>query len=174
MSVKKNRVRPALVDLEGRVMADAKMVGAFARAVGDLAVARPLPVEVTRMSFAGQSATPVAKPAAESGDQYTAITIKNSTSGPLNYSFRWGNGTWTNYTLTPGQQRLHYIRSLNQVATVAYDKSFAPGVQEQRYTLAGRNIVRVPGLYFVEPIPSVGEGRLYTFKGVPNGVQLYS
>lgn len=171
---KKNRARPAIVDLEGRVMADAKMVGPLAGPVDDRAVIRPVPVEVARMSLAGPSATSAAQPAAVSRYQYTAVTIKNSYSGTLNYSFRWGNGTSTNYSLPAGQQRVHYIRALNQVATIAYDKSFASGVQEQRYTLAGRNIVRGSGFYLVEPTPSVGEGKLYTLKGVFNGVQLYS
>ena len=171
---KKSRVRPAVVELEGRVMADAKMVGAFVGAVNDLAVSRPVPVEFTRLSLASSSAIQAVKAAAVSSYQFTAVTIKNSSTATLTYNFRWGNGATTNYSLPPGLQRVHYIRSLNQVATITYDKSFATGFQEQHYTLAGKNIVRLAGFYLVEPTPTVAEGRLYTFKGVPNGVQLYS
>lgn len=170
---KKNRVRPALVELEDRVMADGKAVQAFAASTGHLAIIPPA-VEVARMNFASPSATHVARPAAVSSYQYTAITIKNSTNLRLNYSFRWNNGSWTNYGLTAGQQRVHYIRALNLAAAIAYDKSFSPGVQNQQYSLTGRNIVRQPGFYLVEPTPSVGEGKLYTFKRVTNGVQLYA
>ena len=111
---------------------------------------------------------------ATSSYQYTAITLKNSTKSTVNYSFQWSNGSWTNYSLAANQQRVHYIRALNQSATISFDKSFAAGVQEQRYSLAGRNIVRSSGYYLVEPTPTVGEGKLYTFKSVSNGVQLYS
>ena len=171
---KKNRARPTLVNLEGRVMADAKMVGAFAGAVGNHVALHPVAVEVSPMSFAGPSTTPAIKSAAQSTFQYTAITIRNSTKGTVNYSFWWGNGTSTKYALTPGQSRVNYISALNRAATISYDKSFAPGIQEQRYVLAGKNISRCAGFYLVEPTPTVGEGKLYTFKSVSNGVQLYS
>jgi len=136
--------------------------------VGQVSVASPTAVAAAPMAVA---AAPMA---ATSAFQYTAVTIKNSTNGTVNYSFEWGNGAWTKYSLSPGQLRVHYIRALKQVATISYDKSFAPGIQEQRYTLAGKSITRTPGFYLVEPTPTIGEGQLYTFKGVFNGVQLYS
>jgi hypothetical protein len=170
----KNRVRPVLADLEGRVMADAKSVGALAGALVGHAVTRPVPVEIARPSSVGLSVTLAPRASAVSSFQYTAVTIKNGTNGTVNYSFRWGNGVWTKYALTGGQQRVHYIRALNQVAAIDFDKSFATGVQHQQYSLPGKNIVRGRGLYLVEPTPSVGEGKLYTFRGVSNGVQLYS
>jgi hypothetical protein len=105
---------------------------------------------------------------------YTAITLSNPTTATIGYKFMWPNGTWTNYTLTAGQRRVHYINGLNQAATIAFDKSFSAGYQEQRYSLTGRNVTRAAGLYLVEPVPTVAEGRLYTFQRVTNGVQLYS
>jgi hypothetical protein len=171
---KKTRFQPAMISLEGRCMADAKMVGALIAHAGGATVARPVPVEVAPLSMAGQAGLPVAKPSAVSGYQYTAITITNSSTARITYNFQWGNGTWTSYTLTPGQQRVHYISALNQTATISYDKSFAPGLQEQRYKLAGNNVTFPPGFYLVQPTPSFSSGRAYTFKGVPNGVQLYS
>jgi hypothetical protein len=135
----------------------------------------PVVAEVGQVSLASPK-VPGPKAALASAFQfkYTAITIRNSTRGLLNYSFRWGNGMWTNYALAAGQQRVHFLRALNGVARIAYDKSFAPGVQLQQYNLTGWNIVRKPGFYLREPTPTFGEGRLYTFRSVFNGVQLYS
>jgi hypothetical protein len=106
--------------------------------------------------------------------QYSVVSIKNSTSNPVHFSLRFGSGPWANFTLNPGQERAYYVHGLNQVATISFDKSFAPGFQEQRYSLASRNVVFPPGFYLVDPTPSAGSGKLYTFKGVPNGVQLYA
>ena len=105
---------------------------------------------------------------------YTAVTLKNTTNSTVNYSFNWNGTAVKSFSLSPGQQRVHYISALNKTGTISFDKSFSSGYQKQTYSLPGRNITRAPGFYLVEPTPSVGEGRLYTFKSVPNGVQLYS
>ena len=63
---------------------------------------------------------------------------------------------------------------MNQKATISYDKIFSPGFQEQRYALTGNNVAFPAGFYLVQPTPSLSSGRAYTFKGVSNGVQLYS
>ena len=155
-------------------MADAKMVGALIAPVGPAAVARPVPVEVAPLSMAGQVSLAVARPSATSPFQYSAITIINRSTAKITYNFEWGNGAWTSYTLTPGQERVHYISALNQTATISYDKVFSPGYQVQQYKLPGNNVTIPAGLYLVQPTPSVSSGRAYTFKNVSNGVQLYS
>jgi hypothetical protein len=170
----KNRFQPTMTNLEGRCMADAKVVGAMMLPAGGPIVARPIPVEVAPVSMTGQVALPVAKLSAVSGYQYTAISITNRSTATITFNLEWGNGAWTRYTLKPGYQQLYYIGALNQTATISYDKSFAPGFQEQRYKLTGNNVAFPPGFYLVTPTPSFSQGRAYTFKNVPGGVQLYS
>jgi hypothetical protein len=170
----KNTFRPAMSSLEGRCMADAKMVGALIAHADSAVVARPVPVEVARLDAADQASLPVARPAAASAYHYTAITIKNRSTATITYYFEWGTGRWDRYTLAPGQQHVHYTPALNQTLTISYDKVFSPAYQEQRYKLVGNNVTFPPGFYLVQPTPSVGSGRQYTFKNVPNGVQLYS
>lgn len=111
---------------------------------------------------------------AAAAHQYTAITIRNNTTGTVNYSYRWTNGTWKSFSLAPGQSRVHFIRSLSRTAQLSYDRSFASGIQEQRYTLTGNNIVRPDAFYLREATPGISEGRLYTFGRVTGGIQLYS
>jgi hypothetical protein len=40
---------------------------------------------------------------------YAQTTIENPTNLTLHYAVRWGDGEWVNYTLYPGEYRIHYL-----------------------------------------------------------------
>ena len=174
----KNRVRLTVENLEGRVLADAKMPFVMPTPVTNLAVvhtaAFQAPQITTGLTAAVQTnAATLATPASASY-QYTAFTIDNNSSATVAYSIKWGNGSWKSYTLAPHKSLTHYISGLNQKATISYDKSFAPGYQEQQYQLTGSNITYPAGFYLLTPTPPAGAGRHYSFGNVSGGVQLYS
>jgi hypothetical protein len=160
--------------LEGRLLADAKVPFAVPTSLGNFAVARTLVNQNPQVITDITPATQLKTASASAGFQYTAFTIVNNSTATVAYSIKWGNGNWTSYALAAHQSRTHYIAALNQSATISYDKSFAPGYQDQEYHLSGTNITFPTGFYLVQPTPSVGAGHHYTFGNVPGGVQMYS
>jgi hypothetical protein len=174
----KNRVRLGVEALEDRVLADAKLP-IMPAALGNLAVVRTAVAPVSQVLTDMTAAVIPAKAAtaakdASAGWMYTAFTLINNSNATVAYSIKWGAGSWTSYTLAPHQGRTQYIGGLNQTATISYDKSFAPGYQDQEYTLTGTNITFPAGFYLTTPTPSYGAGTHYTFGNVSGGVQLYS
>ncbi len=178
MLLSRNHARLNLESLEGRVLADAKMPIAMPAALGNAALVRtvndPAPQIANGLSSAATPMHAAPMSAANSGYQYTAFTIVNNSNATVAYSIEWGNGSWTSFTIAPHQERTHWFPALNEKATISYDKSFAAGYQDQRYTLTGTNITFPAGFYLVQPTPSLGSGHQYTFGNVSGGVQLYS
>jgi len=43
----------------------------------------------------------------------SVVTINNPTSSVIHYSLKWGNGAYKDYTVNPGQYRLHWITGQN-------------------------------------------------------------
>lgn len=64
-----------------------------------------LAVPVLALASLAGPAAPVAK-AQDRG--YAMTTIENPTGLTIRYSVQWGDGRWTNYTLSPGEYRIHY------------------------------------------------------------------
>jgi len=170
----KNRVCLTVESLEGRVLADAKMPVVIPAAVANLAVIRPAVDHVPQVMTSLAAAVQTKAAATNAGFQYTAFTIDNNSNATVAYSIKWGNGSWTNYTIAPHKSRTHYIGGLNQKATISYDKSFVSSYQEQQYQLTGSNISYPAGFYLTTPTPSLGAGHHYAFGNVSGGVQLYS
>jgi hypothetical protein len=41
-------------------------------------------------------------------EDYGVVTINNPTRSTISYQFRWGDGEWVDYSLSPGYCRYHY------------------------------------------------------------------
>lgn len=153
----KNRTRLSLEDLEGRTLADAKVLGAVAAPLGE-AVVRTASVQASSIGF-------------DMPITYSVVTLKNTTTATIGMKFSWDGVHWSSHTLTPGQTWFYWTAKPNVTGQISFDKSFATGYQEQKYSLPSKNFV---GGGFADIMPQASNGKIYTFKGVLNGVQLYS
>ncbi|MEI8376088.1 MAG: hypothetical protein WCJ35_24985 [Planctomycetota bacterium] len=170
--------------LESRTVMSASPVAALARLPSPnnlvvptaalTATAAPLAAASSASVTRASVSAGVALHTASAGWQYTAFSVVNNSTATVAYSIKWGNGSWTKFTLVPHSTRTHYIQTPNQTATISYDKSFASGYQEQQYRLTGTNITFPPGFYLVAPTPAFGAGKHYTFGNISGGVRLYS
>lgn len=74
----------------------------------------------------------VSSAAQRSAAATSSVTIVNYHSTTVYYSFRWGSGSWTSYSLSPNYQRTH---SGSGTPYVAFDWSFTSGYQGKTYWL---------------------------------------
>jgi hypothetical protein len=100
----KSRLRLTVEELEGRLLADAKLP-VMPAALSNFAVVRtgvtPVPQVLIDPVTAAPSKAAALTTAASAGYKYTAFTIVNNSSVSVNYSIEWGNGGWKSYTLAP-------------------------------------------------------------------------
>jgi hypothetical protein len=69
----------------------------------------------------------------------SVVTIQNRTANTVNFQLQWPGTAWYSYSLKPGETRLYWITGSQKSALIRYDCSYAPGYQEQSWTLTSKS-----------------------------------
>jgi hypothetical protein len=90
------------------------------------------------------------------------VAINNPTSNDIHYLFRWGNGDWKRYTLSPGQSRYHWSEMKHGRAPVPEIKFDNARGHDRLYSLD----------FYRTSRDTVNEGRPYAFQYDDDGDRL--
>jgi hypothetical protein len=95
------------------------------------------------------------------------VQIKNLTSAPVTFSFRWTESLpWSTTTLAPGSSKIFWADNVAGLqALVRFDRSAIPGVQEKAMSLAFAT-------YAGGGTPPASAAKAYAFQTVPGGIDL--
>ena len=66
------------------------------------------------------------------GDVYDVVTINNKTGGPINYSYRWGNGEWRDDQIYPDKLwgYPHKYKFVNEHKSPSFEVRFDRNVSQ--------------------------------------------
>jgi hypothetical protein len=102
----------------------------------------------------------------------SVVVLRNKTGAPIKYSLQFPGQPRRAYTLAPSSSRLHWARGQNVAATINFDRSFAPGYQDQAHVLASRDFLGIEGR---QPSRNA-DGMQYSFtlNSARDGLRLHS
>lgn len=160
------RARLGLEKLEAREVPAALPVPSPMPLIGKMQMLESAPMQINAMPAAKDAVTAGAFRTADPRSIapvrsvfYSAVTLRNTSTVNVAYSFTWPGAGTSNYTLKPGESRVHYIKQANVTAQIRFDKSTQSGYQEQKHSLPSLNYF---GTSF--RVPQVGNGKLYVFQ----------
>ena len=110
-------------------------IGAFTKTPGGT-TQRTQPAQID-YGVAAQNQTAASAPSAVT--IYSVVTIRNETNNIIYYSLQWPGSNSTDFSVAPYSSRIHWGTGENVTPTIKYDWSFAPGYQEQSYSLTSRD-----------------------------------
>jgi hypothetical protein len=127
----------------------------------------------TGLATAGPAVAEIAEPhtprtaAAAAAATQAVVQIKNLTSAPVTYTFRWSRmlqGSTT--TLAPGATKIYWADYVDGLtAEVRFDRSTMPGAQDKFVSLAYAK-------YTGGGTPPASVAKTYAFQAIPGGIDL--
>ena len=99
---------------------------------------------------------------------YGVVAFENPTSVTINYSFRWGNGEWQEFTVLPGETVWHawsysYANeNASPVPEISFDADLSYANYQQAYTVEA----------YRSPSTGTSHAKLYRFETVNYGAWL--